>query len=101
MGKLLGGNAGCTIPGRRLGAWCEGFNQLKEAVEMARNVGQVDRVVRFLVAIILAVLFFSNVVQGALGIVLLVIGIVLFVTGLTGSCPAYSMLKISTCKRQE
>jgi uncharacterized membrane protein YccC len=67
---------------------------------MAKNVGSVDRIVRILLAILFAVLYFRHTVPGVLGIVLLIVGIVLFITALAGSCPAYSMFGISTCKRE-
>jgi hypothetical protein len=55
------------------------------------NVGKVDRVIR----IVLGVLLVGNVfvgLQSPIGW----IGVVLLVTGILGTCPVYSLLKINT-----
>ncbi|WP_194095778.1 YgaP family membrane protein [Marivivens aquimaris] len=61
------------------------------------NEGKTDRMIRVVVGLILIGLFFAGTV-GAFGWVLLIVGIVLLVTGATGTCPAYSLLGINTCK---
>lgn len=63
---------------------------------MKCNVGKKDRIVRFIVAVFFAVLVFSGVVRGITAIVLGVLGLVLFVTGLARRCPLYIPLKIDT-----
>lgn len=60
------------------------------------NVGNVDRVLRVVVGLVLLVAFFMLPEAGYRW--LLLIGIVPLVTGLIGSCPAYSLFGISTCK---
>ncbi len=61
------------------------------------NEGKTDRMIRVVVGLILIGLFFAGTV-GAFGWVLLIVGIVLLVTGAMGTCPAYSLLGINTCK---
>lgn len=63
----------------------------------SRNEGKTDRMIRVVVGLILIGLFFAGTV-GAFGWVLLIVGIVLLVTGAMGTCPAYSLLGINTCK---
>lgn len=65
---------------------------------MKPNLGTVDRVVRVVLAIILAYLYFSGTVSGALGIVLLVLALVFLLTGLVSFCPIYYLGKFSTRK---
>lgn len=60
----------------------------------ANNVGGVDRLLRILVGLALVVAAY----MGAVG-VWGWIGIVPLVTGLAGTCPAYSLLGIRTCSR--
>lgn len=68
---------------------------------MKRNMGTLDRVLRILVALILGALYLFDVVQGTLGIVLLIIAGILLVTGLIGYCHLYTLLGISTqCKKE-
>lgn len=65
---------------------------------MKKNLNSVDRFIRILLAVVLAVLIFSGVLSGAVGIILGIIGIVLLVTGIISFCPLYFALGISTAK---
>lgn len=62
------------------------------------NMGALDRIIRIVLALVLGWLYFADRVTGTWGIVLLVIGIILVLTGLVGYCGLYRLLKISTCK---
>ncbi|WCL49496.1 YgaP family membrane protein [Leptospira sp. GIMC2001] len=63
---------------------------------MKLNMGTIDRIVRALLALIVAGLYFGGFISGTIAIVLGVIAIVLLGTSLVGSCPLYIPLKIST-----
>ena len=65
---------------------------------MIRNMGTVDRVIRLIIAAALAALYFMGVIGGTLGLVLVIVAAVFFLTSLVGSCPGYVPLKISTHK---
>lgn len=67
---------------------------------MKRNVGTADRVIRILVAVVIAVLYFTNVIEGTLGIVLLVLGGILVITAIVSFCPLYYPFKLSTSKKE-
>lgn len=63
---------------------------------MERNIGDVERVVRVVVGLgILSLVFIGP--RSLLGLV----GLVPVLTGLTGWCPPYQLLGISTCKRKD
>jgi len=64
---------------------------------MKKNVGTIDRSIRGLVGIALLAAYFLGAVQGTLGIVALVFGIVLLGTAAIGWCPPYTLLGINTC----
>jgi hypothetical protein len=64
---------------------------------MKKNVGSIDRIIRILFAVVVAVLFFTDVVTGTLGIVLLVVGVVLLATSFINFCPLYAILGINSC----
>jgi len=66
---------------------------------MRKNMGTVDRSIRFLLAVVVAVLYFTGQISGTLALVLEVLAVIFFVTSLVGTCPAYSVAGISTCKR--
>jgi hypothetical protein len=57
-----------------------------------------DRIIRVVVAVVFAALYFGNVVTGPLGIVLVVLGGVLLLTSAVSFCPLYAPFKINTFK---
>lgn len=65
---------------------------------MKRNMSDADRIIRVVVAAVFAYLYFSGIVTGALGVVLLVLGAVFLLTSVVGFCPLYVPLKFSTYK---
>lgn len=67
---------------------------------MKKNMGTTDRVIRVLIVVVIAVLYFSEVVTGTLGIVLLVISGIFLVTGLTGFCPLYYLFGLRSNKNE-
>lgn len=68
---------------------------------MKKNMGSVDRIVRVVLAAIFAVLFFTKVVTGTLGIILLVLGAVFLLTSVVSFCPLYAPFGISTCETKK
>ena len=68
---------------------------------MKKNMGGADRIVRLLLAAVIAVLYFTNVVSGTLGIVLLVVAAVFALTSFVSFCPLYAPFGMSTCAREE
>ena len=57
-----------------------------------------DRILRVVLGVVLLILAFSNFVSGGLGILFIIVGIVALLTGITGICPAYMLLKFRTKK---
>ncbi|MCX6567118.1 MAG: DUF2892 domain-containing protein [Candidatus Aminicenantes bacterium] len=66
---------------------------------MKTNMGPVDRVIRLIVAAVIAVLYLTKQINGTLAIVLGVLAIVFIVTSLIGFCPLYVPFRISTKKK--
>ena len=62
---------------------------------LTKNVGTADRIIRIVVGLVLIGVFFTSSMTGWSW--LLLIGIVPLVTGLMGTCPAYTLLGTSTC----
>jgi Protein of unknown function (DUF2892) len=67
---------------------------------MKMNMGNTDRIIRVIIAVILAGLYFSGSVTGTLGIVLIVFSVILVATSLIGSCPLYLPFGISTLRKK-
>ena len=65
---------------------------------MKRNLSNIDRIIRVVVAALFAYLYFGGVVTGALGIILLVLAGVFTLTAVVAFCPLYAPFKISTFK---
>jgi len=65
---------------------------------MKKNMGNTDRIIRSIVAIVFAILYFTNVISGTLGLVLMILAAVFLLTGLISFCPLYAPFGISTCK---
>ena len=66
--------------------------------KMKTNESSLDRIIRVIVGIVLLALFFTNMVAGTLGIIFVILGAILLLTGLIGFCPLYALLKIRTNK---
>ena len=64
---------------------------------MKKNVGNPDKIVRIILAIVLVALYFTNVITGTWGIVALVAAAIMVVTSLMSSCPLYSIFGFSSC----
>ena len=64
---------------------------------MKRNMGTFDRAIRILIAIVIAILYFTHTVTGTFAIVLLIIGGIFLLTSFISFCPLYSLIGISTC----
>ncbi len=72
---------------------------------MTVNVGAVDRVLRLIIGLVLVtwavgVLPQIGVVPSPWSWVVGIIGAVLALTGVVGSCPAYALLGVSTCGKR-
>lgn len=65
---------------------------------MTKNMGTTDKIIRIILAIIFAALYFTETVTGTVGIILLVLGAVFVITSLTGVCGLYKIFGIQTCK---
>lgn len=63
---------------------------------MKANIGSADKIIRILLAIVIAVLYFTRIISGTPGIILLILAIVLLLTSLINFCPIWSLLGIST-----
>ncbi len=63
---------------------------------MKRNMSNIDRLVRVLIAALFTYLYFGGIVTGALGIVLVVLGGVFLLTAIVAFCPLYLPFKFST-----
>lgn len=64
-------------------------------------MGSTDRIIRVIIAVIVGVLYFTGIISGTLGIVLLVLAGVFVLTSLISFCPLYAPFGIKTCSLKE
>jgi hypothetical protein len=67
---------------------------------MKRNMGTIDKAIRILVAVVVVILYFTNVISGTLGIILLALAAVFVVTSIVSICPLYILLGLSSRKKE-
>jgi len=63
---------------------------------MKPNMGTVDRVIRAIAGSALIAAYPLGLVQGTIGIIALVVGVVLLITAAIRWCPPYTLLGINT-----
>ena len=63
-------------------------------------MGSSDKIIRIIIAAVIAVLYFTNVITGVLGIVLLIFAAVFVLTSFISFCPLYTIFGISTEKKE-
>jgi len=64
-------------------------------------MGAADRIIRFILAAVCIILYFTNVVTGTLGIILLVLAAIFILTSLFSLCPLYFPFGIKTVKENK
>ncbi len=64
---------------------------------MKKNLGNADRIIRVIIAIIFSILYFTGVISGTIGIILMVLSAVFVLTSLVSFCPLYAPFGISSC----
>ncbi|MAT99159.1 MAG: hypothetical protein CL608_18590 [Anaerolineaceae bacterium] len=63
---------------------------------MKQNMGSTDRIIRVVLAVVVAVLYFTNLISGTAAIILGILAIVFLLTSVVGFCPLYAPFKFST-----
>lgn len=66
---------------------------------MRKNVGNTDRIIRGIAALVVLMLALFKVIDGPIAALLGAGALVLMLTGLTGICPCYIRLNLNTLKK--
>jgi len=67
---------------------------------MKKNMGSADKFIRVIIAAIITVLYFTDVISGTLAIILVILAAVFVLTSLINFCPLYAPFGISSRKKQ-
>jgi hypothetical protein len=65
---------------------------------MKRNMSNIDRIIRAVLAAAFAYLYFGGIVTGAFGIVLVLLGAIFLLTSTVAFCPLYVPFKLNMYK---
>jgi len=66
-----------------------------------KNMGNIDRIIRSALAVVVGVLYFNGTLGGTLGIVLLVFATIFLLTSFISFCPLYTVFGIKTCATEK
>lgn len=66
---------------------------------MKKNMGTADRIIRTVVALAIAALYFTGRISGTVAIVLGVVAVMFLLSSLISWCPAYAPFGLSTCRK--
>lgn len=67
---------------------------------MKKNMGNADRIIRSVIALVVLVLFITDVISGTLGIILLVLAGIFLLTSLIRTCPLYLPFGLSSIRKK-
>lgn len=65
---------------------------------MKKNMGGLDKAISLVVAVVLAVLYFTNTITGTFALVAVIAAAIFTLTSIISFCPLYTLLGINTCK---
>jgi len=71
-----------------------------ENLGMKTNLSNTDRVIRIILAMVIAALYFTNIISGTLALIVLIVAGVLFLTAIISFCPIYYILHLNSSKKQ-
>ncbi len=67
---------------------------------MKKNVGNVDGIIRLIVAALIVLFYGIGMINGTSALLLLLVAVIFALTSLVRVCPLYLPFGISTCKKQ-
>ena len=67
---------------------------------MKKNMGTLDRSIRTILALVVAVLYLTDNITGMVAIILGVFAIIFLATSFISFCPLYTVLGVSTIKKK-
>ena len=65
---------------------------------MKKNMGGADRIIRIIVAVVIGILYYQNIIEGTVAYVLIAIAGVFVLTSFISFCPLYAIVGLNTCK---
>jgi hypothetical protein len=67
---------------------------------MKKNMGSTDKSIRIVIALVIAALYYFNVIEGTLAYVLMAFALIFLLTSFISFCPLYLPFGINTGKKK-
>mgnify|MGYP001459844022 CR=1 FL=1 len=67
---------------------------------MKKNMGTADKTIRILIAVVIGVLYFTNIISGTVAIILGILAVAFVLTSFISFCPLYLPFGINTFKNK-
>ncbi len=68
---------------------------------MKKNVGNTDKLIRLIIAVVLFLLVYTNKITGNMQFAALIAALIAAVTSLLNYCPVYDVFKINTFQKRK
>lgn len=68
---------------------------------MKKNMGSTDRIIRVMIAVIIAALYFTNLISGSVATILLALSAIFILTSFISFCPLYLPFGLSTLPKNK
>ena len=68
---------------------------------MTNNMGNTDKLIRLVIAAIIAVLYYTGTISGTLALVLGIFAVIFTLTSLVNFCPLYTLMGVNTCETKK
>jgi hypothetical protein len=64
-------------------------------------MGNTDKLIRLVIAAIIAVLYYTGTISGTLALVLGIFAVIFTLTSLVNFCPLYTLMGVNTCETKK
>mgnify|MGYP003826518647 FL=1 len=64
-------------------------------------MGNTDKLIRLVIAVIIAVLYYTGTISGTLALVLGIFAVIFTLTSLVNFCPLYTLMGVNTCETKK
>jgi hypothetical protein len=68
---------------------------------MINNMGTTDKIIRVVIAAVIGLLVYIDIIPGTVGLVLLVLAVVFLLTSLVSFCPLYTLFGWNSCPAKQ
>jgi hypothetical protein len=68
---------------------------------MKKNMGWADRIIRFIIAVVVVLLYKFDVISGTLAVILLIVSGIFILTSFISYCPLYVPFGINTRRKEK